>query len=1095
MPLIDNQNQKLQDALINALDTVDRVDIAVGYFFFSGFQALFNQLKDKKVRILVGLEIDPELISEMAQYAREGDEDLSRWQPRRPSTSRTVLKLNYIDAFVGLMNDSDIFDSDRSNEAFEIYLQKLNDGSLEIRKSINDEHGKLYLLHNRQVSSQGGDWPGTIFMGSSNLTYRGLTGQGELNYSSREMGVFKEYENKFEEMWSDSRSIAIADINTKDEFISSIKNKIWKYTIPDPYLIYIRILDELFSQSDVESIKTPGAITNGLYSDLEYQVDAIKIVIDKLNRYDGAILADVVGLGKSIISAAVARNIDMKTVIIAPPHLTSQWEDYKEQFGIRGSKVFSIGRISEVYERYHDSDEPILFILDEAHRFRNEDTNDYKLFHQVCRGNPGNKILLLTATPFNNDPKDVFALIKLFQTPGQATMRSVDNLSLRYRELIQRYKRLRRDITKNIDQDIIDKEANEIAAEQRLLIDPIIIRRSRLDLNYITRYRLDLERQGIGFAEVRGPELLEYDLGELFDLYLETLGQITKPENEGFIGARYKPTAPEYMNDENRQKFIDKYKSDFDDVEDIRIAQSNLSQFMRRLLVMRFESSKDAFRATLEKMIESNEKIENWWEELGLVPIMKKGHLPDPKDYDLEDGEDDDALAKELELMRSRGGFLEIGKELLNDNFIADVRHDTALLKSIRDKWYTSSSHANFDPKLDSLEAKLKEFLQDNPNRKIVIFSGYKDTVDYLHRELKNRGFERVTNYTSTEGSENYKQIIKANFDASYPESQQVNDYDVLVATDALSEGFNLHRAGIVINYDIPYNPTRVIQRVGRINRINKKVFDYLDVFNFFPTAIGEDEIRIKMISTLKMKLINAVVGSDTKTLTGDEELVSFFKDDFDKAKALEDQLSWDTLHREMYENALKDSIVMEKSRSIPRRSRIKRLASGRSGVAVFGKKGSNSVFSFGDSVHDAQVVSAESALGYFKAKEDEQGVAVDDSFTQVFNVVKDKLFAKHELPKIQGRRSDAIQRLKVIGDSLPGARDYCEDIITIIRTLDDINEGALKDIAQLNLRNVEEAYHQLLAIIPPVYIRNIRARADKTENDHELLLFAEQFS
>jgi superfamily II DNA or RNA helicase len=277
----------------------------------------------------------------------------------------------------------------------------------------------------------------------------------------------------------------------------------------------------------------------------------------------------VVGLGKSIIAAAAARNMDIKTVIIAPPHLIPQWEEYKEQFGIRGSKVFSAGKIKEVYERYHEAREPMLLVLDEAHRYRNEDTDDYKLLHQVCRSHPENKMLLLTATPFNNDPKDVFALIKLFQTPGQSTIRSVDNLSLRYRDLIQRYKKLRRSMAKENDQDDFDKEVSEIAAEQRRLIETIIIRRSRLDLKYITRYREDLERQNIAFAEVRGPNPLEYDLGKLFDPYMKTLDLIIKPDNEGFIGARYKPTSETYMNDENRKKFIEKYKSEFDDVEEL----------------------------------------------------------------------------------------------------------------------------------------------------------------------------------------------------------------------------------------------------------------------------------------------------------------------------------------------------------------------------------------------------------------------------------------------------------------------------------------------------------------------------------------------
>ena len=111
--------------------------------------------------------------------------------------------------------------------------------------------------------------------------------------------------------------------------------------------------------------------------------------------------------------------------------------------------------------------------------------------------------------------------------------------------------------------------------------------------------------------------------------------------------------------------------------------------------------------------------------------------------------------------------------------------------------------------------------------------------------------------------------------------SKQKNDYNILICTDALSEGVNLNRAGVVINYDIPYNPTRVIQRVGRINRINKRVFETIDILNFFPTLLGDSEVKIKQITTLKMGLINNVIGSDTKTLTPDEDLQTFFIDEF----------------------------------------------------------------------------------------------------------------------------------------------------------------------------------------------------------------------
>jgi len=1090
--LIDNKQQSLEEALTNALETSDRIDIAVGFFYFSGFQTLARQLANKKVRILVGLEVDPNLVSEIAQKAREDDVDLLKYQTRDSSNSRTVKRMNYLDAFVGFMNDSDVFDTASTNAVYEMYIQKIRDGSLEIRKTVEDYHGKFFLVYNKNEVSQKGDFPGTSFFGSSNLTYRGLSSQGELNKVSREREEFNELAKVFEDMWDDSKSISIADAHSNDEFLQAIKPRIWKYNTPSPYSLYIRVLHELFHQQDLNDLKTPKTITNGLYTDLEYQIDAIKLVIDKFNRYDGAILADVVGLGKSIIASAVARNMDMKTVIISPPHLKPQWEEYKEQFGIRGSKVFSSGNIYDVYERYHEAREPILLILDEAHRYRNEDTNDYKLLHQVCRSHPENKVLLLTATPFNNNPKDVFALIKLFQTPGQSTIRSVDNLSLRYRDLIQKYDQLRRNMTKNMSEEAIDQETMEIAQEQRRLIEDVVIRRSRLDLKHITRYRQDLERQNITFAEVRGPDLLEYDLGELFLPYIKTLDLIIKPENEGFIGARYKPTSGKYMNEENRKKFINKYKSEFDDIEDLRIAQTNLAKFMRRLLVMRFESSKDAFRKTLEKMIESNKLIENWWDKLGIVPVMKKGQLPDPQDYDGEDGELD-SLTEELELLRAKKGFLEIGRELLEPQFIEDVRHDTQLLETIYKDWYGNPEYTDKDPKLDNVIKKINNLLNENRRRKIIVFSSYKDTVDYLYETMVARGFTRVTKYTASEGTETYKKLIRQNFDASIPEEQQTNDFDVLLATDAISEGFNLHRAGVVFNYDIPYNPTRVIQRVGRINRVNKRVFEYLDIYNCFPTTIGEEETRVKAISTLKIKLINAVVGSDTKTLTSDEELVSFFKDEFQTARNKSEELSWDAYHRENYEQAVKDEEFVQRTLALPRRSRIKRVGGKNPGNIVFGKKGQNTIFTYGRGTDDIKVISAEQALGIFEAEPDENGLAVGEDFTDVFNYAKERLFAKHELPQVKGRRATAINLLKLMSDKIPSAKDYCDDIIVIIKTLDDISDGTLKDVSQLDANKIEESYKKLQELVPAVFIRNVLERSRHADEARELLLLAEQ--
>jgi hypothetical protein len=243
------------------------------------------------------------------------------------------------------------------------------------------------------------------------------------------------------------------------------------------------------------------------------------------------------------------------------------------------------------------------------------------------------------------------------------------------------------------------------------------------------------------------------------------------------------------------------------------------------------------------------------------------------------------------------------------------------------------------------------------------------------------------------------------------------------------------------------------------------------------------------------MKLINAVVGSDTKTLTQDEELVTYFKDEFDKARREDEKLSWDTKHRENFENATKDDELMKKVLNLPRRSRIKRKTGKDFGTIVFGKKGQNTIFTFGLTAEDIKVTSAEESLPIFDAKPDEKAEMVDKDFTSIFNLAKEKLFAKHELPQIKGRRATAINVLRVIADKLPISRDYCEDIISIIKTLDDISDGSLKDISQLDANKIEESYKELLDIIPEVYVRNILNRSKHTDEAQELLLFAEQLA
>jgi len=1098
MALIDNQNQTMHQALINALSTADRIDIQVGYFYFSGFELLAEYLKDKKVRILVGKQIDPRAVPNIVSMQQKTGKpvDLERFQSWDTFISRTEQKSKYFEGFSKLFNESQVFDSPESQETYKIFEQKIIDGSLQIKLTNSDEHGKMYLVYNKQGMDQGGDFPGTMFLGSSNFTYNGLIDQGELNKTDRDKASFEEATAKFDAMWSESQNIDIATPDNNDEFRDVVK-KLWINAVISPHLMYIRVLHELFGKDRNTDVETPGQITSDSFIDLEYQLDAIRMGIDRIGQYGGVIIADVVGLGKSIIASAIAYNIAQKqrlnVVIVSPPHLKTQWEEYQAHFRLPGTQIFSSGKIEDAYNWCTTQvTGPVLLILDEAHRYRNELTEDYTLLHKLTRSNVDNKVIVLTATPFNNDPKDVFALVKLFQTPGQSTIRSVDNLSLRFRELIDRYRKLRSSIRgAKLTQEEISDEAREIAQELRRLIEPVIVRRSRLDLQTISRYRNNLIKQGITFAKVEGPELLEYELGELFDVYLDTLEKITN-DDHGFEGARYKPVT--YIAEDKRDEFLKKY-GEYLDTVDLQTAQSNLASFMKRLLVMRFESSKEAFRITLQNIIDSNQVIARWYRDQGRVPILKKGKIPDPDTF-INDGGDDisSELAEQFDDEQdSKYKLLFVEKEWLKPEFIKDVEEDTSLLLSIMDQWFGENKVvSDIDPKLDCLIDNIKRLLSEDPSRKIVIFSAYADTVDYLGEAIKKAGIDRVYKYTAKDASRASREILRTNFDAGVQPKLQANDYDVLIATDALSEGYNLHRAGVIFNYDIPFNPTRVIQRIGRINRINKKVFENLFVYNFFPTSIGEAETRIQQISTLKMTLINAVVGSDTKTLTSDEELRSFFKDEYAKASKETEFESWDAKHREIYDQTPDD--VIEEATKVRPRSRVLRKGQHMNGGIAFGKKGNHAIFAIKKSEDEqSKVVSAEEVLPLFEANPDEKGESPDANFNELFILIRDKLFEKHKLPRLSGNRAKALQPLQMLIEQYPPAKDYALDLIKVIKEYDDLSEGQYKQISRIEMGDFENAYRLLQEIVSKQAIATSLKRVDQLEGLSELIVLSEE--
>jgi len=432
--------------------------------------------------------------------------------------------------------------------------------------------------------------------------------------------------------------------------------------------------------------------------------------------------------------------------------------------------------------------------------------------------------MLLTATPFNNRPQDIYSMIKLFQIPSKSTLKSVDNLGREFKDLINNYSDLTKEQkSKKISEIEVKIEVEQIAKKIRAIISPLVIRRSRLDLDAISTYKKDLIKQEVEFSIVEDPELLEYPLGTLKELYLKTLNLISPPkDNEGnpiaklyYKAARYQPIA--YINEERKEHLKKKIEDAGFEYNLFRGTQRNLSKFMRHLLVRRFESSVYAFKKSLNYMINSSEGILTWIEKRNKIPIYKKGYLPSVEDfYNSTDDKNEVELTELFDKFTEKGLF-EIDVEDLKSDFIDDIKSDIDILKSIRTEWFENIISFN-DPKLISFKEIIREKLKREPNRKIVVFSEFADTVNYLFDKLKNEDL-KIFKYTSADASPSNKEIIRTNFDAGYKSEMQQDDYKVLIATDAISEGYNLHRAGAIFNYDIPYNPTRVIQRVGRINR------------------------------------------------------------------------------------------------------------------------------------------------------------------------------------------------------------------------------------------------------------------------------------
>lgn len=917
-----NFGTRLERVLRNA----KRWDVLVGFFYFSGIDAVENALRENKelrVRILVGM--DAEVLTGRIVEIYRGS----------AGKSDAELRERFL-ADLSRVMGTGTTDTEEFERRSRLFCEMLLERRLEIRKTREENHAKLYLMEMTDADSREYTW----FTGSSNLSAQGLADRAEVNV---EMGSFsyEDAQKYFDDLWDDAVELAPREEDVR-RVVEIVKRGAMEASPYEAYLRLVRLfLDTRERYETIRNIKElieePKAFDGKTprYTAFHYQTDAIRQADTILRRYGGVIIADVVGLGKSVVGSVLARAVadNERGIVIAPPGLVPAWEDYLEQFALarRGWKALSRGDLEKIEKKVHEADgtknEYAMLIIDEAHFFRSERTQAYETLWQICRNSRSGatrKIVLMTATPFSNRPADVFALLKLFvQMRGNAVFGDLDSISRRaqrmYADVDYCRKNLKYFLAEKPPRDVPagewkrnrDAVANRLkrmeitgpfpkknpegairkrlreclantAKEIREIVSNVMIRRNRLDLEENPDYREEVRGR---IAAVEAPREQFYELSaEQSAFYDDVIGKYFGADSQ-FTGAAYRPI--DYTKEGRK---IGKEDDDFEtasagggDWQRRMLQQRNMAKFVRRLLVRRFESSFGAFRKTLENLIGGYENVKKTAKERGVVAVsaaagreLRKMFEEAADNSELPLGEEFDEKSEEL---RERGEIYNLDKDFDGKgrkDFFRDLEADTALLRKILSEIDALDLCGN-DPKAARLAEAVGKVLngeldgtnRGNAKRKVLVFSEFSDTVRIIAEALEKAFPQRVLEVKTLSGEMRRK--ITANFDANAG-VEDADDFDILVATDKISEGFNLNRAGVVINYDIPWNPVRVIQRVGRINRIGHRVFEHLFIFNFFPTARGNDITKQREIAMGKMFMIHTSIGEDAKIFSEDEE-------------------------------------------------------------------------------------------------------------------------------------------------------------------------------------------------------------------------------
>lgn len=964
------------------MQNIEYFKSVIGYFRASGYFAIREHFPvDLKVKIIAGINVDPFI----ALAQKNG----------------LLFNSNAKDTKQGFFESiqDDISNAKYSKEIERGILQLIEDiaeGRIEIRAHNSKKlHSKFYIFLSPNFNEHNPN--GMVIMGSSNLSAQGLGLEGvehnyEMNIELRDFPNVKYADTEFEKLWKESTPILPVDA-------PSLIKKTYLDVNPTPFELYVKFLIEFFGKNidyDPDSIND---IPLKKFKKLSYQIDAVNQGYELLLKHNGFFLADVVGTGKTVMAALLAKKFIInngpktKILIVYPPTLEKNWKSTFKEFRIDDKCHFiangSLNKIVEGNHNYSDKERYDLILVDEAHKFRNHRSQQFENLQIICKSGRENiggiegfekKVVLISATPLNNKPEDIYYLISLFQDIRNSNL-SETNLQKYFYPHIVKYKTLIQEVPLNLVG--IQEIFNDIRDK---VVKDITIRRTRTDLMNNERYRLDLQEQGIIFPKVANPIANEYELShELAELFLDTANSIIDKDKIDFF--RYQAIA--YLTEEANNGVY----------QNAQTVSRSLAYIMQTQLIKRLESSFYAFKNSLGKITNSTKQMIEMYErdsvfiapDLDISDLLNKGYTDEEIEIEILKIDDDKPKNRVFKKTDFKPGFIE------------GLQKDYEYLLSLNNRWQAVDD--SNDPKWNVFISLLENEYFDklkNELGKLVIFTESADTLYYLKERLEKETSFKVLSITSENRNKDFE-TIRENFDANF-EGTFKNDFDIILTTDVLAEGINLHRANVIVNYDTPWNPTKLIQRLGRINRIGTKA-NFIYNYNFYPSDHGDKRINLRQKSLVKLQSSHSTFGEDNKIYTLDEIIDQFrmFEEKEDDKDLRTQYLEWLRKFREQNEEHF------DKINEMPLKVRCIRKSNDINKTIAFVKNGEykNIYLYQGDK---ATSIPFEKAVMIFEAKEKEEGLqSVPEQHYKQTNFITEQFERDLTVPEMIGGSEDKM--------------------------------------------------------------------------------------